>query len=68
MRRDLQSIVTKSCHPGGNRLLPFVRHFHGSPVNVPWEDQAGVTPLDAHVAVQKRLGLGERIFGFLDDV
>ena len=29
--------------PGGDRLLPFVRHFYGSPSTYLWEDQAGVT-------------------------
>ena len=29
--------------PGGDRLLPFVRHFHGSPSTYLWEDDSGKT-------------------------
>ena len=29
--------------PGGNKLLPFVRHFYGSPSTYLWEDDSGKT-------------------------
>ena len=29
--------------PGGDRLLPFVRHFYGSPSTYLWEDGSGQT-------------------------
>ena len=42
--------------PGGDRLLPFVRHFYGSPSTYLWEDQEGVT----HMIPQGEGGGGNR--------